>query len=108
MLEGLAPGKWSDARTHLASLIALPEGATRVVIDAPWGGSRHDEGHTGGATGEIAIPPVALVHRYLPIICLAFSAVMAVVSTVTTAGTEAAQSRRIDFAMSIASLAPVG
>jgi hypothetical protein len=41
-------------------------------------------------------------------ICLAFAGVIAVVSTVTTGGTEAAQSSRIDLAMSIAWLAPVG
>ncbi len=45
---------------------------------------------------------------YLPISCFAFSAVIAVVSTVTTGSTEEAQSSRIFFDISIASLAPVG
>ncbi len=52
--------------------------------------------------------PRAAYADYLPIIALALSAVMAVVSTVTVGGTDVAQSRRMDFAMSIASLAPVG
>ncbi len=45
---------------------------------------------------------------YLPDNCFAFSDVIAVVSTVTVASTEVAQSSRIFFDMSIASLAPVG
>ena len=45
---------------------------------------------------------------YLPIIDLAFSGVIAVVATVTVVGTLSAQSSSIDFAMSIASGAPVG
>lgn len=48
------------------------------------------------------------LELYLPIICLALSGVMAVVSTVTVGSTDDAQSSNIDFAMSIASFAPVG
>lgn len=53
--------------------------------------------------------PAGLSLRlYLPIICFAFSGVMAVVSTVTVGSTDDAQSSSIDFAMSIASFPPVG
>ena len=45
---------------------------------------------------------------YCPIICFALSGVIAVVATVTVVGTLSAQSSRIDFAMLIASGAPVG
>ena len=48
------------------------------------------------------------VAGHFPISCLAFSAVIAVVSTVTTGSTEVAQSSRIFFDISIASFAPVG
>lgn len=50
----------------------------------------------------------ASVSDQLPIMLFALSGVIAVVSTVTVFGTVSAQSSRIDFAMSIASLAPVG
>lgn len=55
-----------------------------------------------------ALESMACGRTYLPIICLAFSAVIAVVSTVTVVSTEVAQSSRIFFDISIASLAPVG
>jgi hypothetical protein len=47
-------------------------------------------------------------NAQLPIRLLAFWDVMARVATVTVAGTEVAQSSRIDLAISIASLPPVG
>lgn len=53
-------------------------------------------------------PAGSSLHLYLPIICFAFSGVMAVVSTVTVGSTDDAQSSNIDFAMSIASFPPVG
>ena len=61
-------------------------------------------------------PPGALPYHlnarlsppHFPISCLAFSDVIAVVSTVTVGSTSVAQSSRIFFDISIASLAPVG
>ena len=59
--------------------------------------------------GKRQRPALSGGRRYqFVIIDLAFSGVIAVVSTVTVVGTSVAQSSRIDFAMSIASFAPVG
>lgn len=69
-------------------------------------GQEHNQKGRAETNPASALAPAD--RGYFPIRLFAFSGVIAVVCTVTTGSTFAAQSSRIDLAISIACLAPVG